>query len=78
MPTYIYETIPQTESEQPERFEVRQSMMEKALSQHPETGKPVRRVVIGGTGFSGVGMTSSPASTGRSHSSCCGGSSCCN
>jgi predicted nucleic acid-binding Zn ribbon protein len=76
MPTYIYETIPQAENEKPERFELRQGMMEKALTNHPENGKPVRRVVIGGTGFSGVGMTSSPSSTGHSHGACCGGGSC--
>jgi predicted nucleic acid-binding Zn ribbon protein len=80
MPTYLYETIPQTDAECPERFEVRQGMTEKALTVHPDSGKPVRRIILGGTGFSGVGMTSSAASTGRSaaHSSCCGGGSCCN
>jgi predicted nucleic acid-binding Zn ribbon protein len=54
MPTYIYETIPQTTEEQPKRFEVRQSMSDKALTQHPEDGVPVRRVIIGGTGFAGA------------------------
>lgn len=50
MPTYVYETIPQHEGEQPVRFEMRQSMKDVPLSSHPETGKPVRRVPIGGTG----------------------------
>ena len=53
MPTYIYETIPQNEVEQPKRFEVRQSMSEKAFTHHPDTGVPVRRVIVGGTGVMG-------------------------
>jgi hypothetical protein len=60
MPTYIYETIPQHESEKPQRFEIRQSMMEKPLTHHPDNGQPVRRVPIGGTGLMG-GSSSSPA-----------------
>jgi predicted nucleic acid-binding Zn ribbon protein len=44
MPTYIYETISTT----PERFEVRQRFDEPALTSHPETGEPVRRVMTGG------------------------------
>lgn len=55
MPTYVYETIPQHENEQPVRFEVRQSMKDAPLASHPDTGKPVRRVPIGGTGLMGGG-----------------------
>ncbi|MBI5769983.1 MAG: zinc ribbon domain-containing protein [Verrucomicrobia bacterium] len=51
MTTYVYETIPQKTGEQPQRFEVRQSMKDTALTRHPETGKPVRRVIAGGYGF---------------------------
>jgi len=40
MPTYVYETI----SPSPERFEVRQGFGEPALTTHPKTGTPVRRV----------------------------------
>ena len=54
MPTYIYETIPQNEVEQPKRFEVRQSMNDKAFTHHPDSGVPVRRIVVGGTGISGT------------------------
>ena len=68
MPTYIYETIPQNDVEQPKRFEVRQSMAEKAFSHHPDTGVPVRRVIAGGTGLMGG------KSTGASTSSTGGGS----
>ena len=51
MTTYIYETIPQNSGERPQRFEVRQSMQDKPLKKHPETGQPVRRVIAGGLGF---------------------------
>ncbi len=68
MPTYIYETVPEDPIEKPKRFEVRQSMLEKALTHHPDTGVPVRRVIAGGTGLMG-GKVSSPASSG-------GGGSC--
>ena len=48
MPMYLYETIPSSPSELPDRFELRQSMAEPCLTQHPETGAPVRRVLSGG------------------------------
>ena len=47
MPTYIYETIPQT-GEEPRRFEKWQSMKEPPLATDSETGLPVRRVITGG------------------------------
>ncbi|MCB1225275.1 MAG: zinc ribbon domain-containing protein [Verrucomicrobiales bacterium] len=76
MPTYIYETIPATPGEVPERFETRQSMTDAALTHHPETGAPVRRVIVGGTGPLGGtrGQSSAPAGppTGP-----CGGSCAC-
>lgn len=51
MTTYVYETIPQKPGAKPKRFEVQQSMKEAPLTQHPETGEPVRRVIAGGFGF---------------------------
>lgn len=48
MPVYIYETIPPNEDEEVERFEVKQSMLDDALTVHPDSGKPVRRVITGG------------------------------
>jgi predicted nucleic acid-binding Zn ribbon protein len=71
MPTYVYETIPQYEGDQPKRFEIRQSMSDPALTQHPDSGQPVRRVPIGGTGIMG---SSSGAATPAAGGSC--GSSC--
>lgn len=50
MPTYIYQVI--TDSGDGEVFEVFQKMTDAALTKHPETGKPVRRIpqapLIGG------------------------------
>lgn len=51
MATYIYETIPRREGEAPRRFEVVQSMKDGALTRHPDTGEPVRRVISGGFGY---------------------------
>ena len=51
MPTYVYETIPAAPDETIERFEFRQGMTEDALQSHPDTGKPIRRVITGGLGY---------------------------
>jgi predicted nucleic acid-binding Zn ribbon protein len=58
MPTYLYETLPASPDEVIERFEVKQSFAEPALTAHPETGAPVRRVISGGIGL----MTKSESS----------------
>jgi len=67
--TYVYETIPQKKGERPKRFEVRQSMKDDALTEHPETGVPVKRVPMGGFGLMGV-------STEPSAQNSCSGPSC--
>lgn len=41
MPIYVYETLTSGE-----RFECHQSMQEKPLTTHPDTGEPVRRVIL--------------------------------
>ena len=51
MATYIYETIPKDASRRAVRFEIQQSMTEKARTKHPETGEPIRRVITGGFGY---------------------------
>ena len=48
MPVYIYETVPQKEDNQPARFAVYQSIHAEPLNIHPETGIPIRRIIIGG------------------------------
>lgn len=70
MATYVYETIPQSADEKPVRFEIQQSMKDDALTAHPQTGQPVKRLISGGYGFSVAGSPP-PA---PSHT--CGGSSC--
>jgi predicted nucleic acid-binding Zn ribbon protein len=51
MTTYVYETIPAQPGGPTKRFEVQQSMKDSPLTQHPQTGEPVRRVIAGGFGF---------------------------
>jgi hypothetical protein len=49
MATYIYET---TDPAKPvQRFEIQQGMKEPALTRHPESGEPIRRVITGGLGY---------------------------
>lgn len=51
MATYVYETIPQRRNDVPRRFEVQQKMSDPPLKVDPETGLPVRRVIVGGSGL---------------------------
>lgn len=51
MATYVYETIPTNPDEQPRRFEVQQRMSDPPLKTDPETGEPVQRVIVGGSGL---------------------------
>ncbi|XOV74448.1 MAG: hypothetical protein ACFHWZ_13065 [Phycisphaerales bacterium] len=44
MPVYVYQVITEDGSEG-EVFEVVQSMKDKALTEHPETGEPVQRII---------------------------------
>ena len=70
--TYLYETIPQIEGDPVEQFEIQQNMNDLPLTQHPETGLPVRRVILGGWGLMTGKGTSIP------QSGCCApGSGCC-
>lgn len=75
MATYVYETIPSTPEESVRTYEIKQSMKEAALSTHPETGEPIRRVITGGIGImtSGKGGGSPAPSGGH----CCGSSCGC-
>ena len=45
MPIYVYEIVQADGSEGP-RFEIAQGMKEPVLTKHPETGEPVRRVIV--------------------------------
>jgi predicted nucleic acid-binding Zn ribbon protein len=51
MAIYVYETVPSRAKERPRRFEIEQRMSDPPLTQHPQTGQPVRRVIVGGSGL---------------------------
>ncbi|MEZ6232787.1 MAG: hypothetical protein R3B68_01225 [Phycisphaerales bacterium] len=44
MPTYVYEILDKQGRGTGKTFELFQSMKDKPLAKHPETGQPVRRV----------------------------------
>ena len=48
--TYLYETIPLRTGDKPRHYEIQQGMNDAPLSRHPETGEPIRRVILGGWG----------------------------
>ncbi len=60
MATYVYETIPQKKGQKPRQFELQQKMSESALTKHPETGEPIKRIITGGSGniMRGLGILS--------------------
>lgn len=51
MATYVYETIPSNPEETPRRFEIQQKMSDPPLTADPQTGEPVRRIIVGGSGW---------------------------
>jgi predicted nucleic acid-binding Zn ribbon protein len=73
MATYIYETIPTSDEQTVKTYEIVQSMHDDALTAHPETGEPIRRVVAGGFGILSGCCSDSEPSGGH----CCGGSCGC-
>lgn len=73
MPTYIYETIPEEPSEKPYRFEMKQSITEDTLTTHPETGRPIRKIITG----SGLLSSSEKDEAPMSGTCCSGNTSCC-
>jgi predicted nucleic acid-binding Zn ribbon protein len=74
--TYLYETIPAQPGDEVRRYEIKQSIHDQALTHHPETGEPIRRVIIGGWGL--PSLKSGGASSSNSNSSCgCGPGGCC-
>jgi predicted nucleic acid-binding Zn ribbon protein len=75
MTTYVYETISDKKGAKVKHYEFRQSMLDAALSRHPETGEPIRRVVSGGYGILKSGSSApAPAAPRGGHS--CGGAGC--
>jgi predicted nucleic acid-binding Zn ribbon protein len=68
MTTYVYETISQKPGEKPRYFEIKQNMNAAPLTKHPETGEPIRRVILGGYGVLKSGASAKPVKGGC----CCG------
>lgn len=70
MPTYVYEVVkPDGTAEPASRFEIEQSIKADALTKHPESGKPVRRVIqsisiLGNAAGSAKPMTSGGGGSG--------------
>jgi predicted nucleic acid-binding Zn ribbon protein len=73
MATYVYETVPETPEQPVRTFEISQSMRDAALTRHPETGEPVRRVITGGLGIMTPAKGGPPSPSGGHH---CGSGGC--
>jgi len=74
MTTYVYETIPTKKGQEPKLYEIQQSMKDEPLAKHPETGEPIRRVILGGYGL--MKSAENTSSTAPSASSCGPGCGC--
>ena len=73
MTTYVYEPLNQKPGEKPRYFEFKQNMTDKPLTKHPDTGEPIRRVVLGGFGTLSSKVGTKPDSgCGCAPGSCCG------
>ena len=45
MVTYVYETLPRA-GKTVKRYEIQQSIKDAPLKKHPETGEPIRRLIV--------------------------------
>ncbi len=74
MPTYLYKNL-----DTGEIYEIKQSMKDEALTQHPETGAQIKRVlsapgiVFKGSGFYATDSRTESKSSGKSEPSGSGG-----
>lgn len=71
MPIYVYETVPQDKGETIRQFEVRQSMLEPALTHDPVSGIPVRRLILGGLEIPRAPAQPRPRPVCRTHQRVC-------
>jgi hypothetical protein len=72
--TYLYETLPTREGADVKHYEIQQNMNDMPLTTHPDTGEPIRRVILGGWGS----VTASPTLQTASKGDCgCGPGGCC-
>ena len=73
MPAYLYETIPASCCDEPKHYEIQQSTNDAPLTHHPETGEPIKRIILGGYGVTTPGTPGNPTD-----GDCgCGPSGCC-
>lgn len=68
---YIYEAIPAKPGAKPRFFEITQGVKDLALTAHPETREPIRRVVLGGFGPLKKEGAAAADSCGYGPSGCC-------
>lgn len=71
--TYLYEAVPANKGEKVKQFEIKQSANDAPLTKHPETGEPIRRVILGGWGLVTGKTSNTPSKSGCG----CGPSGCC-
>jgi len=77
MPTYIYETVPAKKGAPVKRYEIRQSIKDAALTQHPETKEAIHRVLADSVSvITSSGSSSAPSSHKHTHSCGCGAGGC--
>ena len=67
---YLYETIPGSDGEAVNRYEIKQSIHDAPLTRHPETGEAIRRVIVGGAGIITRKAASAPKATGGGGCGC--------
>jgi len=72
--TYLYESMPAREGDTVKQFEIKQAASEAPLTRHPETGEPIRRVILGGWGLVPSGASGKPLAEGDCG---CGPRGCC-
>ncbi len=72
MPTYVYETIPGDAATPVRQFEIFQRMSDAALTKDPDSGLPVRRIISGGAGVTGLSPKGDSAAGGSACQPGCG------
>lgn len=75
--TYLYETIPARKGDPVKQFEIKQSVHDAPLTTHPETGEPIRRVILGGWGLMSLKPEGGGGASGGGCGCGCGPSGCC-
>lgn len=73
MTTYLYETLPVRDGDVVKLCEIQQGTNAEALTKHPGTGEPIRRVILGGWGSKkgAAKIESSGGDCGCGPSGCC-------